>query len=172
MLWLLELPLIVVALWAVVQLALLLHDRRRNESFFAARGRLDYAAQTTVRELQQVLVDDFKLARVDGRLKGDTAQEVRATAIKSLQALLGPLGMREVRRALGLSRKTPIDRVLVCCLEAAVHDLKDHSVVPDKVPSQPSKRFVLDTVRIPRAQMGIPEEDPESLYNEPTPKKR
>ena len=168
---LLEVPFIVVLLWLGIQMALLLYTRRQNEQFSTALLRLNDAAQNTVKEIQQVVAGDFKAARVDGRLKGDTAHELRAAAVKSLVAQLGPLGLRELRRALGLSRKTPIDRMLVGRLEAAVYDLKDHQPITDKVPPQPGMRFVPDTMRIPRAQLAIPEEEPESMYEQPTPKR-
>jgi hypothetical protein len=168
---LVESVLAAVVLSTLIKLTLYLHFRQRHEQFFATEFRLNSAVTNAVKEIQQVLAGDFKAARVDGRLKGDTANEIRATAVKAMLAHLGPLGLRELRRALGLSRKTSIDRVLVGRLEAAVYDLKNHQLTPNKVPAQPGMRFVPDTMRIPRAQHSIPEEDAESLYNEPTPKR-
>jgi hypothetical protein len=162
----LEVPFVIALLWLAVQASLLLYTRRRSKQFSTALLRLNDAAQNTVKEIQQVVAGDFKAARVDGRLKGDTAAELRATAIKSIQAQLGPTGMKEIRTALGLSRKAPIDRVLVGRLEAAVYDLKDHSAIPEKVASGPGARFVPDTMRIPRAQVGLPPED--TLFDEQT----
>ena len=172
LLLLVEAVLSAVGLCAVVQLTLYIYARQRNEHFFTTQARLDDAARTTVKEIQQVCTEDYKKARVDHRLKTDTAHELRATAVKSVIANLGPLGMREVRRVLGLSRKAPIDRVLVCRLEAAVYDLKGKRAPRDDiVPSSPSKRFSPDTIRIPRAQLSLPpEEEPEPLYDETTPK--
>jgi hypothetical protein len=172
--WLLliELPLIVVALWVAVRVALLLSARQHNERLLTTLTRLENAAYTSVREIEQVLVEGLKARQIDGRLKDDNAQGARSTAMKALMANLGPAGLREIRRSLGLPRKTPLDRILISHLEAAVYDLKACRE-PDleKVTSQPTKRFSPDTVRIARVQPVMPREDDlASLYDDTTPK--
>ena len=171
LLLLIEITLAALGLFMGVQLGLYLHAKQRNERFFTTRARLDDAAQTAVKEIQQVVAEDFKNARVDRRLKSDTAQELRATALKSVIAQLGPLGMRELRKALGLSRKSFIDRVLGARVEAAIYDLKNKKEPPSEIPPKPSARFSPDTVRIPRAQLSIPDEEEASTLYEPTPKR-
>lgn len=157
-----------VGLWAVIQLVLYLSSHRQNERFLTTQKRLEDAAHTTVKEIQQVVAEDFKAARVDGRLKGDTATELRATAIKSISAQLGPLGMREVRKALGMPPKSSLDRVLVSRIEAAVFDLKQQTPEPSEIPKKPGGRFYPDTMRIARVEKTSVEEHPESLFDEPT----
>ena len=160
---LLEGVLVAAGLWLAVQLTLYLYARTRNERFFTAQARLDNAANATVKEVQQVLAEDFKKARVDHRLKGDTATELRSTAIKIMQGNLGPLGLHELRRALGLSRQAPIDRLLVGRIEAALYDLKGRSINNGEVPSAPGGRFYPDTMRIPRI-----EKPDEAMFDETT----
>ena len=160
---LIEATLSAVGLFLAVQLALYFYARTRHERFFAAQARLEDAAQTTVKEVQQTLALDFKRARVEQRLKGDTAAELRATAIKIIHANLGPLGLHELRRALGLSRQAPIDRLLVGRVEAALHDLKGRSINNGEVPSAPGGRFYPDTMRIPRI-----EKPDEAMFDETT----
>jgi hypothetical protein len=152
-----------VGLFLAVQLALYFYARTRHELFFAAQARLDDAAKTTVKEVQQVLAEDFKKALVDHRLKGDTAAELRATAIKIMLTNLGPLGLHELRRVLGLSRKAAIDRFLVGRVEAALYDLKGRSINNGEVPSAPGGRFYPDTLRIPRI-----EKPDEHMFDEKT----
>ena len=166
MLWLLELPVLLLAFWALLQWGLLLSVRRQREQFLSANQRLDHAAQTTVKEVQQTLAEDFKRARVEHRLKGDTAAELRATAIKIIHANLGPLGLKELRRSLGISSKAPLDRLLVGHLEAALYDLKGRSINNGEVPSAPGGRFYPDTMRIPRIEK--PAEHPENMFDENT----
>ena len=160
---LIESTLAAVGLLIAVQFALYLYARTRHERFFAAQARLNNAAKATVKEVHQVLAEDFKKARVDHRLKGDTVTELRATAIKIILANLGPLGLREIRKALGLSRWAPLDRFLVGRIEAAVYDLKERPRLDDLVPSQPGARFYPDTLRIPRI-----EKPDEAMFDETT----
>jgi hypothetical protein len=148
----LELPVLAVLLWLGAQWALLLYNRRINERFLTAQARLQDAAKTTVKELQQVVTEGFKAARVDRRLKSETIHELRSTALKSLQANLGPLGLRELRRALGVPRRLPLDRVLVSYIEAAVYDLKASTARDNEVPTAPGKRFSPETLKIPRVE--------------------
>ena len=157
-----------VVLFLAVQFALYINTRQRNELFVATRARLHDAAQATVKEVQQVLAEDFKTARVDHRLKGDTAAELRATAIKIMQGNLGPLGLHELRRALGLSRKAPIDRFLVGRVEAALYDLKGRSINNGEVPPAPGGRFYPDTMRIPRVERPTEEQPDEQMLDEKT----
>jgi hypothetical protein len=167
--WLLfiEVPVFGVLLWAGIQLALLFSARRHNERFLTAQQRLYDATQATVKEVQQVLAEDFKKARVDHRLKGDTVTSLRAASIKIMLANLGPLGLRELRRALGLSRRANLDRLLVGRIEAAVYDLKTRGKGENEVPSRPGGRFYPDTLRIPRTEK--PTEHPdENLFDEKT----
>lgn len=170
MLLLLELPVLLMGLWALLRLALLLSTRQRAEQFMSALLRLENAASATVKEVQQTLAEDFKRARVDHRLKGDTAAELRATAIKIFYANLGPLGLRELRRALGLKRKAPLDRLLVGRIEASLYDIKQNQAAEEKVevPSNLGKRIYPDTMRLPRVEKSAVEEHPESLFDEPT----
>jgi hypothetical protein len=153
-------------LFLVVQLAFSLSGRQRNERFFTSQQRLHDAAQATVKEVQQVLAEDFKKARVDHRLKGDTVTELRSAAMKIMLANLGPLGLSEIRKALGLSRKAPLDRFLVGRIEAAVFDLKAWPRLPDEVPSEPGGRFYPNTLRIPRVEK--PPHPDENLFDEKT----
>lgn len=164
----LELPVLAALFWLVVQWALLLYNRRLNERFLTAQARLKDAAQTSVKELQQVVTEGFKAARVDRRLKSETIHELRSTALKSLQANLGPLGLRELRRALGVPRRLPLERVLVSYIEAAVYDLKENHPADNEVPPTPGKRFSPETLRVPRVEKP-PTFDTESLYHEEAP---
>ena len=158
-----EAILAIVGLFIALQLALYLDARTRHERFFAAQARLDDAAKATVKEVQQVLAEDFKKARVDHRLKGDTAAELRATAIKIIHANLGPLGLKELRGALGLPRRAALERLLVGRLEAELFTLKGRSINNGEVPSAPGGRFYPDTMRIPRI-----EKPDEAMFDEKT----
>jgi hypothetical protein len=154
-------------LFVAIQLALYLYTRTRNERFFGAQSRLTHAASSTVKEVHQVLAEDFKKARVDHRLKGDTVTELRAASMKIMLANLGPLGLKEIRKALGLSRKAHLDRLLVGRIEAAVFDLKAWPRQPDEVPSELGGRFYPTTLRIPRVEKP-PEHPQENLFDEKT----
>jgi hypothetical protein len=166
---LIETVLSVSALLFVVQLAFSLWVRTRNERFLGAQRRLQDAASATVKEVQQTLAHDMKMARVEQRLKGDTAAELRSTAIKIMHANLGPLGLRELRRSLGLKRKTPLDRLLVGHIEAALFDIKRSHPKEEKneIPSALGKRFYPETMRIPKVDK-TQEDPPENLFDEPT----
>jgi hypothetical protein len=162
-----EAALLIMGLLIAVQLALYLYARRRNERFFATRARLNDATKATVKEVQQVLAEDFKKARVDHRLKGDTVTELRAASMKIILANLGPLGIKELRKVLGLSRRAPLDRFLVGRIEAAVYDLKERPLIVDEIPPQPGDRIYPNTLRIPRVEKPTDHPD-ENLFDEKT----
>lgn len=169
MLWLLLLEVMVLFVLGGLglQLALLLHTRRRNERFCTTQKRLDDATQNSVKELQ-VVSEDYKANRADGRLTKEKARDLRATAIKTVIDQLGPLGMREVRKTLGMPPKSSLDYVLGTRIEAVVFDLKIFPKASDKIPRKPGERFYPDTMRIARIEKTPVEEHPESLFDEPT----
>jgi hypothetical protein len=159
--------LLLATLLFVVQLAFYLWIRTRTERFLGATLRLQDAAQVTVREVQQTLVHDIKMSRVDRRLKGETVAEIRATAMKILYANLGPMGLYEVRRSLGLKHTSSLDRFLVGRMEAALFDIKQSAPAEKReIPSAPGKRFYPETMRILRANHVS--EDLDDFCREPT----
>jgi citrate lyase gamma subunit len=118
-------PLLMAALtWASTRLAQLINARVRSERTRAVLLRLDDAIAAIIREIQQVTIDDVKAHTPDGNLPFAIRARLKFSALTSVKAYLGPKGIDEAVRALGLDRGA-FDAFVSTRIEAAVLDLKN-----------------------------------------------
>ena len=109
--------------WAAAKGAQLITAKIKNETLRGILVRLDDAVLSAVREVQQVTVDAIKAASADGTLTPDEQAQVKQAAIASVKSYLGPKGIVEIAKVLGLDG-IAVDALLATRVEAAVHDLK------------------------------------------------
>lgn len=109
--------------WAASKLAQLIRAKVKNEDLKGALLRLDDAVLSTVKDLQQTLVEQLKAARADGRITEAEKQQLKNKALAAAKASLGTAGRAEVAKAFGLDADA-FDALLSSKLAAAVHDLR------------------------------------------------
>jgi hypothetical protein len=109
--------------WVAAKLAQWINARVRNEYLRGVLVRLDDAVLGVVREVHQVTVDALKAATIDGKLPPVARESVKQVALNAIKSHLGPRGMNDVERVLGLKADS-VDRLIITKIEAAVHDLK------------------------------------------------
>jgi hypothetical protein len=118
-------PLLMAALtWASTRLAQLINARVRSERTRAVLLRIDDAIAAIIREIQQVTIDDLKAHTPDGQLPFAIRARLKFSALTSVKAYLGPKGIDEAVRALGLDRRA-FDAFVSTRIEAAILDLKN-----------------------------------------------
>ncbi len=103
--------------WVCAWAARWFYVHTKNAKVQGMLVRLDDAATTAVNDLEQSAVKALKAASPDGKLTQATAAAVKDAALESLKAHLGPKGVEELKRILGVSDVTA---VLSSRVEAAV----------------------------------------------------
>jgi hypothetical protein len=118
------LPGLVAALtWASVRLASYIGRKVDSERLRGVLLRLDDFVISTVKALQQAVVEAIKEASFDGKITDEDRRRFKAAAIEQVKSYLGPKGLRELAKVLGL-RPDALDGFLESRVEAAVHDVK------------------------------------------------
>jgi hypothetical protein len=115
--------LLAVLTWVATKAAQLIHGRVKNEYLRGVLVRLDDTVLTVVREIHQVTVDTLKAAAPNGKLGSDVKAMLKRSAITAIKEHLGPRGLAELARVLGLDEEA-VDRMIGTRVEATVHDLK------------------------------------------------
>jgi len=116
-------PLLMAALtWASARFGQLITSRLRSERVRAVLLRLDDAIAAIVREVQQVTINVLKAQ--GGGVPRDMHARLRVATLASVKAYLGPKGIEDAHRALGLDRAA-FDAFVTTRIEAAVLDLKN-----------------------------------------------
>lgn len=117
-------PVLVAGLtWLAARLAALIRVRVANEYLRGVLLRLGDATLTATKELQQTVVDEIKAASADGKISADERRRIKAAAIANVKSHLGPKGVAEFGRILGLA-DSALDALIAAKVEAAVHDLR------------------------------------------------
>ncbi len=122
-------PVLLAALtWMAAKVAQLINARVKNEYLRGVLVRLDDTVLAVVREVNQVTVDAIKAASVDGRLPPGAREAVKNAALTAIKSHLGPKGIAEIAKVLGL-KTDGLDRLIGTKIEAAVHGLKTEQKV-------------------------------------------
>lgn len=113
--------LILVSLIGVLGAMLLnkLKQNKKLQNITIATEQVIYAAQSTVRRLQQTLVDDYKAAAIDGKL---TPEQVLELKQKTLEITLEQLGQPILD--LLASAKIDVEAMITNEAEAFINQLK------------------------------------------------
>lgn len=107
-----------IIMWASLRLPAWVKAKVQNESVAGVLERLMTLAFTVVQEVQQTFVSN---------LNEPTTEQLtiaRDKAIASLKAYLGPKGIEELKKVLGLDGDTAVERLIITFIESAVHNLK------------------------------------------------
>ncbi len=124
-------PVLLAALsWLSIRAAQLITAKVRNEYLQGMLLRLDDAIFVAIREVQQLAVEQLKTASADGSLSADDRKRVKEAALEAVRGYLGPKGLVEAGRVLGL-KNGELDKVLSTRVEAAVYELNRPARVPN-----------------------------------------
>jgi hypothetical protein len=117
-------PVLLAALtWAAAKLAQLIRAKVQNEYLKGVLVRLDDAVFTSVKDIQQSVVEQIKDASADGKITDDEKKRIKEKALANVKSHLGTKGLAEVAGILGLEGGA-LDGLLSSRVEAAVHDLR------------------------------------------------
>jgi len=117
-------PVLLAALtWVAAKIAQLVRAKIKNEYLRGVLVRLDDVVFTAVKDLQQRVVDEIKLASADGKITDAEKERIKDKAIASVKSHLGTKGIGELAKVLGLDSGA-LDGLLSSKVEAAVHDLR------------------------------------------------
>lgn len=122
--------------WGASKLAQLVRAKVQNEDLRGLLIRLDEAVLTTVKDLQQTLVDKLKAASADGKITEAEKKQIKSTAIAAVRSNLGTKGLDTVAKVFG-SKDAALEGLLSSKIEAVVHDLR--STAPPPSPPAPSE---------------------------------
>lgn len=108
--------------WASVKLSGLIKAKVNHSYWQGLLLRLDDAVMTTVKELQQTLVQGLKAASSDGKITSAEKARVKQQAVDRIRAILGPKLIKELEMVLGLGADA-VSQYIGAKVEAAVLDL-------------------------------------------------
>jgi hypothetical protein len=121
-------PFLLAALsWLSLQLAGLIKAKVKHENVRGTLLRLDDAVFVAVRQVYSTVVEELKAAAADGVLTAEERQAVKRAVLDAVRSYVGPKGLLEVGRALGLG-DDELDRVLGPRVQAAVYELNARRV--------------------------------------------
>lgn len=117
-------PLLVAAVtWIAARISGLITARIQNERLRGALLRLDDIVFAVVKESFQVTVDALRATSPDGKLPPGAAETIKQAAIGAIKSQLGPLGLVDLKRTLGLSDEAAHD-LIATRVESTVYSLK------------------------------------------------
>lgn len=123
-------PIVPVAIsWLSVRAAQLIKTRVKNEYLAGMLARLDDAVTHAVGEVDQTVVQSLKAASSTGTLTAEDANTARNAALASVKSHLGPKGVAELIKVLGIE-PSELEKVLTTRIEAAVNDLNTAKSTP------------------------------------------
>ena len=112
-------PVLIALLGIVAQkVAGLISAKTKSELARSLLLRLDHAVFSVVKELQQVVVEEFKKASADGKLTDAEKAQIRQVALDKLKSFVS---FTELGKLLSIA---DVEGFVASRVEAAVHDLK------------------------------------------------
>jgi hypothetical protein len=96
----------------------LINARVKNETVRGVLDRLDQTALAVVTEVQQTFVD-----HLDANSPADSWQKARDLALVNLKTLLGPKGLDDTKKVLGIDDGS-LQKILITFVESKVHELR------------------------------------------------
>ena len=105
-----------------------------NEALRGVLLRLNDAVITAVKDLEQTLVDEVKLAAEDGRISREERRRIKDKAVRQVKSYLGPTGLKELKDVLGLW-DLAVEDFIGSKVEAAVLDLRRAEATIPTVPA-------------------------------------
>ena len=124
------LPLVLAGVsWLIVKATSWFQAQTKNAYLGGVIGRLGVFVDTTVRALEQTIVQELKDANADGVLSAAEAAKIKADALGQLKSLLGAKGLKELVSVLGID-PSGIDRFLSDHIEAAVQRVSTPAPAP------------------------------------------
>ncbi len=109
--------------WLAARVAALIRVRIANEHLRGLLLRFQDAVLVATKDLQQTMVDEIKADSADGKISAAERQRIKAAAVANVKSHLGPKGVAELARILGLADGA-LDSLIGAKVEAAVHDLR------------------------------------------------
>ena len=128
--------LLALAGWLAAKLAGLINANVANKAVSGVLLRLDYAALNGVKAIEQAMVSAVRGS--DGSLAPDAAARAKTAAVNAARSLLGPRGIDEVMRVLGLAGPASLDTLIGQRIEAAVGDMKTAAAATPVAVARPS----------------------------------
>lgn len=95
----------------------------KNAALQGVLVRLNEAVTASVSDVAQSYADELKAASEDGKLSIAEAAEAKANALAKTRALLGPAGVKELAKVLGLEPGGPVNDYLNAKIEQTVREL-------------------------------------------------
>lgn len=106
--------------WGALKLANLIQAKVKNEKIQGMLLRLDYAAEASVKEIQQTFISNL-----DPSKPKESMMQAKEMALQSLKNFMGPKGLAELAVILGLKQTSAeFENVLATKIESKVLDLK------------------------------------------------
>lgn len=104
--------------WLGLRLQKLIATKVENEKIEGVLLRLEAVVETAVKETAQTFLSNLKSPTPKDYKKA------RAMALESIKAYVGPRGIEEAKKVLGLQEDGALEKLIASLLEATVHDLK------------------------------------------------
>ena len=105
-----------------------------NEALRGVLLRLNDAVVTAVKDLEQTVVDEMKVAAEDGRISREERRRIKDKAVRHVKSYLGPTGLKELGNVLGLW-DLAVEDFIGSKVEAAVLDLRRAGAPTAPVPA-------------------------------------
>src|SRR5690606_3248430 len=86
--------------WAAAKLAQLIRAKVGNEYLKGVLVRLDDAVFTAVKDLQQSVVEEIKLASADGKITDEEKRRIKDKALATVKSHIGAKGLAELAKIL------------------------------------------------------------------------
>ena len=96
-----------------------LHKKTKSDYLSELLYRLEDTIRSVTREMQQTVVDALKKRSADGKLDVADALAIRNEALAKVKSYVGPKGLAELAKLLGLNEKL-VDSYLITLIEANV----------------------------------------------------
>ena len=103
--------------------------RAKNEKLAGVLMRLNDSITTVVRSMNQTLVQEYRKAKVDGKLNKEEAEQIKGEALAEITELWGYKGMLEAQKVLGISEESLTKRIMHG-IEVAVAESKPSLPLP------------------------------------------
>jgi len=113
--------------WLGGRVGELIQAKVNNETLRGVLLRLDDAVVTAVKDLEQTIVADAKVAAADGKISREEARRIKDKAVRRVKSSLGPDGLKQLGSVLGLWELS-VEDFIGSKVEASVLDLKRTAV--------------------------------------------
>ena len=113
--------------WLGGRVGELIQAKVNNETLRGVLLRLDDAVVTAVKDLEQTIVADAKVAAADGKISREEARRIKDKAVRQVKSYLGPDGLKQLGTVLGLWELS-VEDFIGSKVEASVLDLKRTAV--------------------------------------------